>query len=29
MLVTAFGNNGRNINKNIVKLKLKQNTNLY
>ena len=29
MLVTTFGNNGRNISKNIVKLNLKQNTNLY
>ena len=29
MLVTAFENNGRNISKNIVKLNLKQNTNLY
>ena len=29
MLVTTFENNGRNISKNIVKLNLKQNTNLY
>ena len=29
MSVTTFGNNGRNISKNIVKLNLKQNTNLY
>ena len=29
MLVTTFENNGRNIGKNIVKLDLKQNTNLY
>ena len=29
MLVTTFENNGRKIGKNIVKLNLKQNTNLY
>ena len=29
MLITTFENNGRNISKNIVKLNLKQNTNLY
>ena len=29
MLVTTFENNGRKISKNIVKLNLKQNTNLY
>ena len=29
MLVTTFENNGRNISKNIVKLNLNQNTNLY
>ena len=29
MLVTTFENNGRNISKNIVKLNLKQNANLY
>ena len=29
MLVTTFQNNGRNNIKNIVKLNLKQNTNLY
>ena len=29
MLVTTFENNGRNIGKNIVKLHLKQNTDLY
>ena len=29
MLVTTFENNERNIKKNIVKLNLKQNTNLY
>ena len=28
MLVATFENNGRNISKNIVKLYLKQNTNL-
>ena len=29
MLVKTFENNGKNISKNIVKLNLKQNTNLY
>ena len=29
MLLTTFENNGTNISKNIVKLNLKQNTNLY
>ena len=29
MLVTTFENNRRNISKNIVKLNLKQSTNLY
>ena len=29
MLVTTFENNGRNISKNIVKLNLKEKTNLY
>ena len=29
MLVKKFENNGRNIGKNIVKLILKQNNNLY
>ena len=29
MLVTTFENNGSNIGKNIVKLDLNQNTNLY
>ena len=29
MLLTTFENNGRSISKNIVKLNLKQNTNLY
>ena len=29
MLVTTFENNGTNISKNIVKLNLKQNINLY
>ena len=28
MLVTSFENNERNVSKNIVKLNLKQNTNL-
>ena len=29
MLVKTFENNGKNISKNIVKLNLRQNTNLY
>ena len=29
ILVKTFENNGKNISKNIVKLNLKQNTNLY
>ena len=29
LVVTTFENNERNISKNIVKLNLKQNTNLY
>ena len=29
MLVKTFENNGKNISKNIVKLNLKQNNNLY
>ena len=29
MLVKTFENNGKNISKNIVKLNLKQHTNLY
>ena len=29
MLVNSFENNGKNITKNIVKLNLKQNNNLY
>ena len=29
MLVRNFGNNGKNVGKNIVKLSLKQNTNFY
>ena len=29
MLVKTFENNGKNINKNIEKLSLKQNTNIY
>ena len=29
MLVTTFEKNGRNVSKNIVKLNLKQSTNLY
>ena len=29
MLVKTFENNGKNISKNIVKLNLKQNSNLY